>query len=215
MLHQRNSRNLKKVSYPVTGAVYVIQLTPDDNEGFKIGSTQDMNKRLQVYKTSMKDDPNVVYIFYSHDANQLEKCIKLALRDYSYRKDKEYYKVTRDIIIDVIADCQYLITKYECKQCNIDAKIEKLSRHNKNYNYHDNETMIITTIVEYDDVDDKQDDNQIGGSCSTDEKHNFITIYDLSVMYRLNKTLYHDLCYLNKLMNDWKTAQEYKYLRTT
>ena len=167
-------RNLKKIEYPVEGAIYVIQLTPDDKEGFKIGKTEDMNKRLKTHKTSMKDDPTVVYIFYSSDINRLEKCVKLALQYYIYKKDKEYYKITRDEIEEAIKDCDHVISKYICKECNVDeTNDKKMSRRS-----HDKE-MIVTTVVEYGDVDY----DQIGG----------YDIYHYNVIYQLNKMRYGDL----------------------
>ena len=182
-------RNLKKVKYPVKGTIYVLQLTPDDNEGFKIGKTKDMNKRLQVYNTSMKDSPNVVYTFYSHDINRLEKCIKTALQYYEYKKDKEYYKVTKDVIIDAISDCQHLITKYTCVNCDEEmAEVKHLSRHNDKYHEIDN-TMIITTLVEY----ENDEFEQFGGNPL--RKANYI---DYSVVYKLNKAMYKELNTINQ-----------------
>ena len=172
-------RNLKKITYPVMSVLYILQLTPNDKEGFKIGKTEDMNKRLQVYNISMKDSPNVAYIFYSHDVNRLEKCVKNALKYYEYKKDKEYYKVTKDVIIEAINDCHYLIAKYTCKECEKDMEIQKVSRHNNKYHKDENK-IIITTLVEYDDKL-----GQFGGNI-THTRDYFIT-------YSLNKALYHDL----------------------
>jgi hypothetical protein len=174
-------RNLKKIKYPVKGAVYILQLTPEDNQGFKVGKTEDMNKRLQVYNTSMKDSPNVVYIFYSYDVDRLEKCLKTALKYYEYKKDKEYYKVTKDVIIDAINDCQYLISKYTCKDCNKDMEIKKISRHNEKH-HESKDKMVITTLVEYENDDNQE---QFGGLV--------INNYEYFIAYKLNKTHYYDL----------------------
>lgn len=35
-----------------------------------------MNDRYPVYKTAHVDDPEIVYIFYTHDIHRLEKCLK-------------------------------------------------------------------------------------------------------------------------------------------
>jgi len=179
-------RNLKKIKYPVKGALYVLQLSPNDG-GFKLGMTEDMNKRLKVYNTSMKDSPDVVYVFYSHDVLRLEKCVKNALKYYEYKKDKEYYKVTKDVMIEVIADCQHLISKYTCKECNETVSSiaksnddRKITRHTEKH-HENNSKMLITTIVEYDNNDERK---QTGG---------YINIYKYIVAYKLNKMHYFDL----------------------
>jgi hypothetical protein len=36
-------RNLKKIKYPVKGALYIVKLTEDDEDGFRLGQAQNMN----------------------------------------------------------------------------------------------------------------------------------------------------------------------------
>lgn len=82
-------RNLKKIKYPVKGALYITKLSKDD--GFKVGKTKDL-KRFKVYNTSHKDDLEVVHVFYTHDIHRLEKCVKNALKEFEYRNNKEFYE---------------------------------------------------------------------------------------------------------------------------
>jgi len=136
-------RNLKKHRYPVEGAVYIMKVTDEENE-FKIGKTNDMNKRRKSYNTSHKDDPEIVYIFYTHDTDRLEKCVKLALTYFQYRPNKEFYKASKNDIIEAIKDCNELITKFKSGD-------KKQSR-----STNDNEKeFIFTTMIKYDDVEQR------------------------------------------------------------
>jgi hypothetical protein len=123
-----------------------MKVTDEDNE-FKIGKTNDMNKRRKSYNTSHKDDPEVVYIFYTHDTDRLEKCVKLALTYFQYRPNKEFYKASKNDIIEAIKDCNELITKFKSGD-------KKQSR-----STNDNEKeFIFTTMIKYDDTEQRGGD---------------------------------------------------------
>ena len=62
-------------------------------DGFKLGKTEDMNKRYDLYKTAHKDDPEIKYIFYANDIDRLENCIKNLLKHEEYRNRKEFYLI--------------------------------------------------------------------------------------------------------------------------
>lgn len=138
-------RNLKKVKYPVEGAVYILKVTDNEDE-FKIGKTENMNDRLKNYNTSHKDNPEVVHIFYTHDVHRLEKCVKFALKNFEYRNNKEFYKASEKMIKEAILDCNHLITKF----VNEPEKDKQLSRKHKNKEF------IFTTSIKYNHYDHKQ-----------------------------------------------------------
>lgn len=169
-------RNLKKTKYPVRGSVYIINVS--DDEGFGIGKTKDMNLRIKGYDTHHKDKPEVVYIFYTHDIHRLEKCVKLALQDFEYRRNKEYYKASKSDIIEAIKDCEHLITKFKSDD-NKTESIKDLSRHKKNNN--NKENIIFTTKIKY--------DNALKGGQTV--------ISNNKIIYNLNKCRYLKLNILN------------------
>ena len=154
---EKLERNLKKIKYPVKGALYIIKVS--DDGGYKVGKTKDMNKRYDTYKTSHKDDPDIAYVFYSHDIYRLEKCVNVALQYYQYRNRKEFYNAKKEEIIEAINKCQDLISRFECKdkdcQKNDGKSLKKLSRHIRNNN--DDNIYLFKTHFEY-------DIEQIGGS---------------------------------------------------
>lgn len=117
--------NLIKKTFPVKGMIYVISI----DDGYKIGKTNDMNKRYETYKTAHKNNPMIKYIFYSDDITKLESCIKNILKDHQYRDRKEFYTAELVKIIEAIKDCDAIITKFECRECGKIKKINKLKNH--------------------------------------------------------------------------------------
>jgi len=49
------------------------------------------------------------YYYESKNITKIEKCIKLLMKDYQYRKYKEVYKINIDIIKSLIEQCDSLI----------------------------------------------------------------------------------------------------------
>lgn len=126
--------DLKKPQFQVKGCIYVISI----DDAYKIGATEDMNKRYKNYKTAHKNNPKIVYIFYSSDVFKLEKCIKLVLQDYEYKRNKEMYMIDLAHIKDMIGDCNKLITKVKCVACKKSMKHNDLKRHiEKDHNMKD------------------------------------------------------------------------------
>lgn len=164
-------RNLKKIKYPVKGALYIIKLTEDDADGFRIGKTHDMNVRVKGYNTHHKDNPEVVYIYYTHDRHRLEKCVRNALKYY-----KDFYVTDMNNIIEAMKDCDHLITKFKC---NIKDNEKNISRAKKEFLFK----------IEFKDDDNLEEsfcDNQYGGNMI-----NKMQSYD--IQYIINKLNYHEL----------------------
>ena len=128
--------NLTKNKFPIKGAIYVISI----DYGFKIGKTGDLNKRYGLYKSAHKDNPDIKYVFYSHDIDRVEKCIKNVLVYEEYRDRKEFYVLELVDIIAAIKDCSKLITNFKCKSCKKTNKIGGLRDHITKH--HNKEEMI-------------------------------------------------------------------------
>jgi phage anti-repressor protein len=101
---EKLENNQKPKVNPSKGVIYIIQ-TSDDMTLYKIGKTQNLKNRLLKYNTDKKDDIVPIYIYESEDIDAVEKCIKLFMKHYQYRKYKEVYQVNVDIIKQFINKC--------------------------------------------------------------------------------------------------------------
>jgi phage anti-repressor protein len=86
------------------GIIYIIQ-TADDMTLYKIGRTKNLKNRLLKYNADKKDDIKPIYIYESDDIDTVEKCIKIFMKKYQYRKYKEVYQINIDIIKNFINKC--------------------------------------------------------------------------------------------------------------
>jgi hypothetical protein len=84
--------------------IYILAVNKKTNI-FKIGRTGDIRKRLQSYATGKEKHPDIQYIQIVEDDKRVEKCIKLFMKKYQYRKYKEVYQVNVDIIKQFINKC--------------------------------------------------------------------------------------------------------------
>jgi hypothetical protein len=211
---EKLERNLKKMKYPVEGAVYIVRVSDSDDE-FKIGKTVDMNKRLKTYNTSHKDDPEVVFIFYTHDIHRLEKCVKVAMKYYEYRHGKEFYKASKQKIMDAIEQCNALITNF----VNNDKNDKNVARSKLDQN----EDIIFKIDIDYDDkqtggqplVCNNNHDDVVNKTMSVEElyllnKENYIklkTIGEMNIIDRTNQSQ----TPIDKLHNHENDREKYNY----
>ena len=87
--------NQKKVDCPVGGLVYIMFF----DGGYKIGKTNDLSRRLPVYRNARKDSPPVVFWFETDDIHTLEKMAKLLLKNFEYINTKEFYMVNEEDVV--------------------------------------------------------------------------------------------------------------------
>ena len=101
---------------PEKGVIYIFR-TPNSTENslYKIGRTKDLKKRLQSHQSSLVHDIEVLFYYESENIVKIEKCIKLLMKDYQYRKYKEVYKINIDIIKSLIQKCDSIIIDTEQK----------------------------------------------------------------------------------------------------
>lgn len=105
--------NQKKSKYPDGGYVYVLQ-PPNietDEYMYKIGKTIKMKPRLNTYNTSLPDNMRVIYKIQVNDPMAVEYCVKGIINHLRYRKNKEYYKINRKTLINVVNKCAKDIKK--------------------------------------------------------------------------------------------------------
>jgi prophage antirepressor-like protein len=104
-------KNMTKHKYPKGTHIYIIE----DNEKYKIGYTDDLEKRLRTYNTGRADKVNYAYYKKTKCGEEIEICLKSMLNKYLYKTNKEFYVCNIDIIIKKILKC----IKYEkkCSDC--------------------------------------------------------------------------------------------------
>ena len=103
--------NMTKHKYPRGTHVYIIE---DDNK-YKIGYTDDLEKRLQTYNTGKADKLNYVYYKKTKCGKEIEICLKAMLNKYIYKSNKEFYNCSLDIIIKKILKC--IKIEKDCNNC--------------------------------------------------------------------------------------------------
>ncbi len=103
--------NQKKEKFPDGGYIYVIKGPAGGNNEYKIGKTEDLNKRLNVYNVSYPDKVEVVYKKKVKNPIAIEMCLKSLLYNFRYRNGKEYYKINLQQIKNMIDNCDNAINK--------------------------------------------------------------------------------------------------------
>lgn len=95
---------------PETGYVYVLRVD-EDRDLIKLGSTNDMNKRMSVYKTGRGREMEVLYLYETDNLRQIEGCVKAWLQGKQYFNKQEIYAVDVDVLKKLITQCASIGTK--------------------------------------------------------------------------------------------------------
>lgn len=121
--------DLKLEKFPEGALVYVIEDMDIDGEiYYRIGKTDNMNKRIQIHNTHSIHKKKVVHYVELLCPLQLETCIRSLLYKYRYKNKKDYFKCKLKKIIKAFDKCiesikcvegqtggTYKITYYENK----------------------------------------------------------------------------------------------------
>jgi hypothetical protein len=114
------SSKLAKTVYQNGDAVYVNKNVNYDITLYKIGSTKNMEKRMQVYKTGRKEE-ELIYHVMCHNAAMVVNVIKYKLENYRYFKNKELFEGPFSVIKKTIND-----TINELKRGRITTPLDEL-----------------------------------------------------------------------------------------
>lgn len=106
----RNNQKSSKYKDRKGGFIYIIKVG-DRADVFKVGSTEDIYKRMKTYQTGLADDVDVLFMYETDDLKKTEKCVHTWLSDHQYRKNREVYEVNVDLLKDVIVGCQKIGAK--------------------------------------------------------------------------------------------------------
>lgn len=109
------SNDLKKDEYPDGALVYILDYSDENDKIYRLGKTNDLDKRKKIYDTHMLHRKKVVHMQEFKKPLQLEMCIRSLLYDYRYKNKKDFFI------------CNFDIVKKAFKKCskNIDEMIQK------------------------------------------------------------------------------------------
>jgi hypothetical protein len=114
--------NLRNIVYPSGPALYLITKIVHRKKYYKIGITNDLNKRLKVYNTSQ---PNKIFYdyFIIVKNKKIDSCMK------NIMKNKEYYLAKLSRILQFIHSCEKSLDKICCGYCLKCYKFNKIKQH--------------------------------------------------------------------------------------
>ena len=98
--------DLKLEKFPTGAMVYVVEDFDIDSEiYYKIGKTDDMNKRIGIYNTHSIHNKKVVHYVELLCPLQLETCIRSMLYKYRFKNNKDFFKCSLTKIIKAFDEC--------------------------------------------------------------------------------------------------------------
>ena len=108
--------NQTNIIYPKGSAVYIIKQTYNNKIYYKVGHTINLNTRLHTYNTGLVN--KIHYNFYSLiEDSKIDACIKNAMKDKEYIKNKEFYKASLSSVFKFINKCNNRIKHVYCGYC--------------------------------------------------------------------------------------------------
>jgi prophage antirepressor-like protein len=98
--------DMKVEKFPDGAMVYVVEEYDENNElYYKLGKTDDMNKRIKVYNTHSLHNKNVPYYVEVECPLPLENCIRSMLYKYRYKNRKDYFKCSLNKVKKAFTEC--------------------------------------------------------------------------------------------------------------
>lgn len=110
--------------------VYIVEDYDENNElYYRLGKTDDMNKRIKIYNTHSIHNKNVAHYVEVMCPIQLETCIRSMLYKYRYKNRKDLFKCSLTKAKKAFSEC---VNSIKC--------VEKQEGGNKKYiiTYHEN-----------------------------------------------------------------------------
>ena len=124
--------DMKLEKFPDGAMVYVVEdYDVDNNIYYKIGKTDDMNKRIKIYNTHSIHNKKVVHHVQLFCPLQLETCIRSMLYKYRYKNKKDYFKCTLNKIIKSFNECMKSI---KCVENHTGGNINNITYYEQKLN---------------------------------------------------------------------------------
>lgn len=107
--------NQKPIPKNIKGVVYVLK-SPKDIDGiYRFGKTKDFNNRLINYNYANSDKMQVMFIFVNKNTQQIEDYVISQIKQFRYKKRKDFYQINIDIIKQLIDYKNQLTLKFKHK----------------------------------------------------------------------------------------------------
>lgn len=114
--------NQKSIPSNIKASVYILK-SPKDIDGiYRFGQTADFKKRLQNYNSANSDKMEVVYIYETKDAKKIEDCVIAQIKEYRYKKRKDFFQIDVNLLKTLIKKCNNLTLSFKKK---IDTETQK------------------------------------------------------------------------------------------
>ena len=126
--------------------VYIVEDFDIDGEiYYKLGKTDDMNKRIKIYNTHSLHNKKVVHYKEILCPLQLETCVRSMLYKYRYKNRKDYFKCSLNKIIKAFDKCIHSIKCVENQIGGNNINLHKIT-------YYENKLKKIYNIVNLSDI---------------------------------------------------------------
>lgn len=97
--------DLKIEKFPEGAIVYIIEEYDDNEIYYRLGKTDDLNKRIKIYNTHSLHNKKVAYYTEVKCPLQLETCIRSMLYNYRYKNRKDFFKCPLSKIKKAFSKC--------------------------------------------------------------------------------------------------------------
>lgn len=98
--------DMKIEKFPEGGMVYIVEDFDVNNDlYYKLGKTDDMNKRIKIYNTHSIHNKKVVHYVEVECPLPLETCIRSMLYKYRYKNRKDYFVCSLNKIKKAFSEC--------------------------------------------------------------------------------------------------------------
>ena len=125
--------DLNPVKLPNDGYLYVYNV----DDYYRIGASNNLKLRFKTHNSSQPHKIKPILTKKCKNPFRLETCVNNLLAEHRIINKKDFFKVDFSILLNAINDCDDMITKYKCKECNIKLDNNQLNSHllNKHKNY--------------------------------------------------------------------------------
>ena len=135
--------DLKVEKFPEGAMVYIVEEYDEDNEiYYRLGKTDDMNKRIKIYNTHSIHNKKVAHYVEVPCPLQLESCIKSMLYKYRYKNRKDLFKCSLSRAKKAFTEC---INSIKCVEEQKGGNNYKITYYEDKLNELYNNINIITT----------------------------------------------------------------------
>ena len=106
--------DLKKDDFPKGGHVYIFEEIDQMNEEYiRIGLSDNVKKRMNNHNSSSVHKKRILYKIKTVNIKQFEKCLQTHFYNFRFKKNKDYYKISSDMIEEAIKNCNGIVEKFK------------------------------------------------------------------------------------------------------